>query len=261
MSAQARRPPALRAWRLKRGREHAARRVASERVPPWSRRPLDTRRLPRQHVSRRAAATRTAAATPPRRHTAHTSPLRSSPPAACCIAGRIRDPSHPAFGQCGLFAARKLSAGEHVLDYRARAAPRSARTRARAPQQRAPDGATAAAAGRGDAGGARELHERLHAAVRGGRGAAPDAGRRAGGQRGALHQRLQARACFPCARASALAHAHAMRRRRGAGGGCDAAHARRRDRTCVLEFVVRRVFFDAPRRRRAGAGTRGSGRT
>ena len=33
-------------------------------------------------------------------------------------AGRICDAAHPAFGQCGLFAARKLAPGEHVCDYR-----------------------------------------------------------------------------------------------------------------------------------------------
>jgi hypothetical protein len=32
--------------------------------------------------------------------------------------GRLTDPSHPAFGQHGLFAARKLAAGTHVCDYR-----------------------------------------------------------------------------------------------------------------------------------------------
>ena len=32
--------------------------------------------------------------------------------------GRLTDPLHPAFGQHGLFAARKLAAGTHVCDYR-----------------------------------------------------------------------------------------------------------------------------------------------
>jgi SET domain-containing protein len=32
-------------------------------------------------------------------------------------AGRLTDPTHPAFGQCGLFASKKLGAGVRVLDY------------------------------------------------------------------------------------------------------------------------------------------------
>ncbi len=38
----------------------------------------------------------------------------------CTLArpGRITDPAHPAFGQCGLFAAKKLAPGTHVCDYR-----------------------------------------------------------------------------------------------------------------------------------------------
>lgn len=41
-------------------------------------------------------------------------PVRS----ALVKAGRITDPQHPAFGQCGLFAAKKLLPGQFVLDYR-----------------------------------------------------------------------------------------------------------------------------------------------
>ena len=61
-------------------------------------------------------------------------PSRQAPPtpaqarSAKVRAGRIRDAAHPAFGQCGLFAARKLAPGEHVCDYRVRG---SRRTRAR----------------------------------------------------------------------------------------------------------------------------------
>ena len=40
------------------------------------------------------------------------------PRSALVMAGRINDPQHPAFGQCGLFAAKKLLPGQFVLDYR-----------------------------------------------------------------------------------------------------------------------------------------------
>ena len=42
----------------------------------------------------------------------------SSPPCTLAKPGRIKDPAHPACGQCGLFAAKKLACGTHVCDYR-----------------------------------------------------------------------------------------------------------------------------------------------
>lgn len=63
-------------------------------------------------------------------------PSRQPPPTAAQArsakvrAGRIRDAAHPAFGQCGLFAARKLAPGGHVCDYRVRGALRSRGARA-----------------------------------------------------------------------------------------------------------------------------------
>ena len=47
-------------------------------------------------------------------------PVGSSPSQPCTLMrpGRITDPSHPAYGQCGLFAAKKLACGAHVCDYR-----------------------------------------------------------------------------------------------------------------------------------------------
>ena len=47
-------------------------------------------------------------------------PAGTSAGLPCTLAkpGRITDPGHPAFGQCGLFAAKKLACGTHVCDYR-----------------------------------------------------------------------------------------------------------------------------------------------
>lgn len=39
---------------------------------------------------------------------------------ACVRPGRIRDPAHPACGEFGLFAAKRLAPGSHACDYRGR---------------------------------------------------------------------------------------------------------------------------------------------
>ncbi|KAJ3175929.1 hypothetical protein HDU87_005593 [Geranomyces variabilis] len=55
------------------------------------------------------------AATPPPTHTPF--PVKEATKERRVSVKKITDPSHPAFGQCGLFAATALAARTHILDY------------------------------------------------------------------------------------------------------------------------------------------------